>query len=78
MLMRKALVLVVVLALALGGCTGMNATEQRVLGGTAIGASSGALIGAAAGSPAVGAAIGASAGLVGGLIYDQYQRSRGQ
>ena len=37
--MKKVLVLVVVLALALGGCSGMTATEERVLGGTAIGAS---------------------------------------
>jgi hypothetical protein len=77
MLMKKAIVLIVVLALALGGCSGMNATQERVLSGGAIGASSGALIGWAAGSPAVGAAIGGGAGLLGGLIYDQYERSRG-
>jgi len=75
--MKKAIVLLVVLALALGGCSGMNATQERVLSGGAIGASSGALIGWAAGSPAVGAAIGGGAGLLGGLIYDQYERSRG-
>jgi len=77
MLMKKAIVLIVVLALALGGCSGMNATQERVLSGGAIGASSGALIGWAAGSPAVGAAIGGGAGLLVGLIYDQYERSRG-
>jgi osmotically inducible lipoprotein OsmB len=77
MLMKKAIVLLVVLSLALGGCSGMNATQERVLSGGAIGASSGALIGWAAGSPAVGAAIGGGAGLLGGLIYDQYERSRG-
>ena len=75
--MKKAIVLLVVLSLALGGCSGMNATQERVLSGGAIGASSGALIGWAAGSPAVGAAIGGGAGLLGGLIYDQYERSRG-
>ena len=75
--MKKAIVLIVVLALALGGCSGMNATQERVPSGGAIGASSGALIGWAAGSPAVGAAIGGGAGLPGGLIYDQYERSRG-
>lgn len=75
--MKKAIVLIVVLALALGGCSGMNATQERVLSGGAIGATSGALIGWAAGSPAVGAAIGGGAGLLGGLIYDQYERSRG-
>ena len=75
--MKKAIVLLVVLSLALGGCAGMNATQERVLSGGAIGASSGALIGWAAGSPAVGAAIGGGAGLLAGLIYDQYERSRG-
>ena len=77
MLMKKAIVLIVVLALALGGCSGMSSTQQRVLSGGAIGASSGALIGWAAGSPAAGAAIGAGAGLLGGFIYDQYEKSRG-
>ena len=75
--MKKAIVLIVVLALALGGCSGMNATQERVLSGGAIGATGGAIIGAAAGSPAVGAAIGGGAGLLVGLIYDQYERSRG-
>lgn len=75
--MKKALVLLVVLALALGGCSGMSSTQQRVLSGGAIGASSGALIGWAAGSPAAGAAIGGGAGLLGGFIYDQYEKSRG-
>ena len=75
--MKKVIVLLVVLALALGGCAGMNATQERVLSGGAIGASSGALIGWAAGSPAAGAAIGGGAGLLGGFIYDQYEKSRG-
>jgi len=56
----------------------MSATQQRVLSGGAIGASSGALIGWAAGSPAVGAAIGGGVGMLGGFIYDQFQKSRGQ
>jgi len=55
----------------------MSSTQQRVLSGGAIGASSGALIGWAAGSPAAGAAIGGGAGLLGGFIYDQYEKSRG-
>ncbi len=75
--MKKAIILIVVLALALGGCSGMSSTQQRVLIGGAIGASSGALIGVAAGSPAAGAAIGGGAGLLGGFLYDQYQKSRG-
>ncbi len=76
--MKKVMILVVVLALALGGCSGMSSTQQRMLSGGAIGASSGALIGWAAGSPAAGAAIGGGAGVLGGFLYDQYQKSRGQ
>jgi osmotically inducible lipoprotein OsmB len=75
--MRKAIILIMVLALALGGCSGMSSTTQRTLSGGAIGASGGALIGWAAGSPAAGAAIGGGAGLLGGYLYDQYQKSRG-
>ncbi len=75
--MKKAVIILVVLTLALGGCSGMSSTQQRVLSGGAIGASSGALIGWAAGSPAAGAAIGGGAGLLGGYLYDQYEKSRG-
>jgi osmotically inducible lipoprotein OsmB len=77
MLMKKAVILGVVLALALGGCSGMSATQQRVLSGGALGASQGAIIGWAAGSPAVGAAIGGGAGLLAGFLYDQYEKARG-
>jgi hypothetical protein len=76
--MKKTVIIIVVLALALGGCSGMSTTQQRVLSGGAIGASSGALIGWAAGSPAAGAAIGGGAGVLGGFLYDQYQKSRGK
>jgi len=76
--MKKAVICIMVVALALGGCTGMSSTQQRVLSGGAIGAGSGALVGWAAGSPAAGAAIGAGAGALGGFLYDQYQKSRGQ
>jgi len=75
--MKKAVILLMVLALAVGGCSGMSSTQQRVLSGGAIGAGGGALIGWAAGSPAAGAAIGAGAGALGGFLYDQYQKSRG-
>jgi len=67
-----------VFGLLLAGCSGMSSTEQRVLSGGAIGASSGALIGWAAGSPAAGAAIGGGAGLLGGYLYDRYQKSQGR
>ena len=76
--MKKTVILIVVLALALGGCSGMSSTQQRMLSGGAIGASGGALIGWAAGSPAAGAAIGGGAGVLGGFLYDQFQKSRGQ
>jgi len=76
--MKKTVILVLVAALLLGGCSGMSYTEQRVLSGGAIGASSGALIGWAAGSPAAGAAIGGGAGLVGGFLYDRYEKYRGR
>jgi hypothetical protein len=76
--MKKAVILVVVAAMLLGGCSGMSTTEQRVLSGGAIGAGSGALIGWAAGCPACGAAIGGGAGLLGGYVYDRYQKSQGR
>jgi osmotically inducible lipoprotein OsmB len=75
--MKHAVILIMVVALALGGCSGMSSTQQRVLSGGAIGASTGAIVGWAAGSPAAGAAIGAGAGLLGGYLYDQFQKSRG-
>ena len=76
--MKKTIALIVVAVLLVGGCSGMSNTQQRVVSGGAIGASSGALIGWAAGSPAAGAAIGGGAGLLGGYIYDQYEKSRGR
>ena len=76
--MKKLAVLVMVAALLVGGCSGMSNTEQRMLSGGAIGASSGALIGWAAGSPAAGAAIGGGAGVLGGFLYDRYEKSQGR
>ncbi|MHB8069130.1 MAG: glycine zipper family protein [Desulfobaccales bacterium] len=73
----KPIVLLMVVVLALAGCSGMTPTEQRVLSGGAMGAAGGAVIGAVAGSPALGAAVGGGAGLLGGLAYDQIQKSRG-
>ena len=76
--MRSALVLALVAAMLMGGCSGMSTTEQRVVSGGAIGAGSGALIGWAAGCPGCGAAIGGGAGLLGGYVYDQYEKSQGR
>jgi len=76
--MKKIAVLVMVVSLLAGGCAGMSSTEQRVLSGGAIGASSGALIGWAAGSPAAGAAIGGGAGALGGFLYDRFEKSQGR
>lgn len=73
----KVIALLLVGILAFGGCSGMSATEQRVLSGGAIGAAGGALIGGLAGSAAIGAAAGGGAGLLGGLVVDQIQKSRG-
>jgi hypothetical protein len=69
------IVTILVIGLALGGCSGMSDTEQRTLSGGAIGAGGGALVGAAAGNTAVGAAVGAGAGLAGGYLYDQHKKS---
>jgi uncharacterized membrane protein len=75
--MKKILVLVLVATFLVASCSGMTPTQQRVLSGSAIGAGGGALVGWAAGGPAVGAAVGAGAGALGGLLYDQYEKSRG-
>jgi osmotically inducible lipoprotein OsmB len=76
--MKKAVILVILGAVLLGGCSGMSNTEQRTLSGGAIGAGGGALIGWAAGCPACGAAIGAGAGALGGYAYDRYEKSQGR
>ena len=67
---------ILVIGLALGGCSGMSDTEKRTLGGGAIGAGAGAAVGAAAGNTGLGAVVGAGAGVAGGYIYDQHQKSK--
>ncbi len=66
---------VVIATLALGACSGLNDTEQRVLSGGAIGAGVGAagtvLTG---GCVACGAAIGGAVGAGAGYVYDQIQK----
>ncbi len=70
---KKFIVFLVVVALALNGCAGLNQSQSNVAQGTAagtgIGAALGAAIGALAGDAALGAGIGAGVGLVGGYIW---------
>ena len=56
---------ILVIRLALGGCSGMSDNEQRTLSGGAIGAGAGAAIGAVSGNAGLGAVVGAGAGLAG-------------
>jgi hypothetical protein len=75
--MKKLFVVIIlVIGLALAGCSGMSDTEQRTLSGGAIGAGAGAAVGAAAGNTGLGAVIGAGAGVAGGYLYDQHQKSK--
>ena len=60
------LILVAVMALALAGCE--TARQDRVLGGTLIGAGSGALIGGLATRTAGGAVVGGLVGAAAGAI----------
>lgn len=65
--MRRTLVLIAV-ALALGGCAGSSRVDDRVAGGALIGGGTGALIGGLAGQTAgaalAGGVIGAAAGAI--------------
>jgi membrane protein involved in colicin uptake len=71
----KTIIVSLLLAVFLFGCSGMSTREQRVLSGGAIGAGSGAVIGAVTGgSVATGAVIGAGVGALGGLILDESKR----
>lgn len=80
----KAVVLVVILAVALAGCqtpSGYYDPQASAAGGMAggmvTGAALGALIGAAAGNPAAGAWIGAASGAgVGALVGSAYARDQ--
>jgi hypothetical protein len=66
--MKKLVVLVLLVAMAIAGCAGLTAREKGALVGGAGGAAGGALFGAAAGSAAIGAAIGGPVGLLGGYL----------
>lgn len=73
----KRLLLPVALAgaLALGGCSGMNDTQQRTLSGAGIGAGAGVAAGLLTGGCiSCGALIGGGLGAAGGYIYDQSKK----
>ena len=67
---------ILVITLALCGCSGMSDTEQRTLSGAAIGAGAGTAIGAVSGNTGLGAVIGTGVGAAGGYLYDQHQKSK--
>ena len=70
---NKLTILIVVIALALGGCSGMSERQQNTAQGTVVGAGVGAaigsVIGAIAGDPGLGASIGAGVGAMGGFAW---------
>lgn len=72
-MVNKSIIFVVVLVFSLGGCAGMNESQQNRAQGTAMGtgagAAAGAVIGALAGDAGIGAAIGAGVGAVGGYVW---------
>jgi predicted Zn-dependent protease len=71
----KGIIALLVCALTVSACGDMNATQQRAMSGTAIGAGGGAILGAIGGNAGLGAAAGAAAGLAGGLIYDKTKKN---
>ena len=71
--MFRGIALILCMTSLLCGCAGMSNTEQRVLSGGTIGASSGLLLG---GLP--GAVVGGGAGALGGYFYDKHQESEGK
>ncbi len=72
--MRLSLVLVS--ALALSACDGMNQTQQRTATGALGGGAVGGLIGSFSGNAGLGALLGAGVGGAGGYLYDQSQQSQ--
>jgi hypothetical protein len=73
---NKTLIAVVVAGALSAGCAGLTDTQQRTLGGSAIGAASGAAIGAISGDAGWGALIGAGVGAAGGYAYDRNQKAK--
>jgi uncharacterized protein YcfJ len=73
---KSALIIVLIISLAFGGCAGMSDTEQRTLSGAAIGTAAGGIVGAVAGNTGLGLAAGAVAGAAGGFLYDHHKKSQ--
>jgi hypothetical protein len=67
---------VLILGLAAAACSDMTREENRLLTGTAIGASGGALVGAIAGDAAAGAVVGAGVGLLGGVLMNEHEKAK--
>lgn len=74
--LNKTTLAIVAAAALSAGCAGMTDTQQRTLGGAAIGAAGGAAIGSISGDAGWGAVIGAGAGAAGGYMYDRNQKSK--
>jgi Glycine zipper len=71
----KAVLALSICILMLAGCENLSPTQNRLLGGTAAGATGGAIIGAVAGNAGLGTLIGAGVGLAGGAIYNHVKNS---
>jgi outer membrane protein OmpA-like peptidoglycan-associated protein len=73
--MRTALALTAAAVLSLSACESMDASQQRQVQTTGIGAAAGAAVGALAGGTR-GAAIGAAVGGLGGYVWSQRMESQ--
>jgi hypothetical protein len=71
----RQLIIVLLGAGLLCGCSDLNSTQQRALTGTVGGAGVGAVLGAIGGNAGLGAIAGAGAGLIGGLVYDNVKKN---
>lgn len=72
--MRKT-VLFAMLAIGIGGCSGLSSQQQRALSGGAIGAAGGAVLGAVvAGSPLTGAVVGGAVGTAVGALATEARK----
>lgn len=75
--MRKIL-LVPVLALALGGCENMSDTGRLTAGGAGLGAATGAIVGSFSGNAGWGALAGAGIGAAGGYLVGRVREAEQQ